>query len=143
MVKSPFGRAIQGIRGSEARMRTLGYNTWLYKYIAFIIGGLFAGVAGLLFAHHNGIISPFHLGVVVSTLAMLICIIGGLGTLWGPVVGSLVIVLVEYFSSIYLPARWPLVLGGSFVLCVALLPKGIAPYLQRSWKRLIYGSAKN
>jgi len=134
VVKSPFGRALQGIRGNETRMRTLGYNVWLYKYLAFIIGGLFAGVAGILFAHHNGIITPFHLGVIVSTLAMLICIIGGLGIIWGPVIGSLVIVFVEYFSSIYVPERWPLILGGVFIIAVMFLRGGIAPQLLKLWK---------
>ncbi|MBA7671539.1 hypothetical protein ES703_79698 [subsurface metagenome] len=141
VVNSPFGHALQGIRESEPRMRVLGYNTWLYKYIAFIFGGLFAGVAGVLFAYHNGIMAPFHLGVTVSTLAMLICIIGGLGTLWGPVIGALVIILVEYFSSIYIPERWPLILGGVFVIAVMFLRGGIAVHLSRLWKKVSYGSA--
>ena len=121
LVHSPFGDALQGIRESEPRMRALGYNTWLYKYIAFIIAGLFAGVAGVLFVHHNSMITPFQLGVTVSTLAMLMCIVGGLGTLWGPVIGALVIVIIEYFSSLYIPERWPLVLGGVFFLTVMFL----------------------
>jgi branched-chain amino acid transport system permease protein len=55
VAKSPFGRALQGIRGDERRMQCLGYNTWLYKYIAFVVGGLFAGIAGVLFSylHHS------------------------------------------------------------------------------------------
>lgn len=142
IVNSPFGLALSGIRESETRMRVLGYNVWLYKYIAFIIGGTFAGVAGILFAHHNGIIAPWHLGVTVSTLAMLICIIGGLGTLWGPIIGALVVILVEYFSSIYIPERWPLVLGGVFVIAVMFLRGGIGPHLLKLWKRVTYGSIK-
>ena len=143
VVNSPFGRALQGIRESEPRMRALGYYTWLYKYIVFIIGGLFAGAAGVLFAYQSGVIGPWHLGVTVSTLAMLICIIGGLGTLWGPVVGALVIILVEYFSSIYVPERWPLILGAVFVIAVMFLRGGIAPHLAKLWKRILYGSIKN
>jgi branched-chain amino acid transport system permease protein len=143
VVKSPFGLSLQGIRESEPRMQAMGYNVWLHKYVAYIISALFAGVAGIVFTYHNTVISPWNLGLEMSALALLICILGGRGTLWGPLIGAVVITLIEYFSSIYLPARWPLVLGGSFVLCVALLPKGIAPYLQGLWKRLIYGSAKN
>lgn len=138
IVNSPFGYALRGIRTSESRMRAMGYNTWLYKYIAFIIGGLFAGTAGVLFAYQSGVIAPWHLGVTVSTLAILMCIIGGLGTLWGPVIGALVIILVEYFSSIYVPERWPLILGVVFVIAVMFLRGGIATYLSRLWKMMIW-----
>ena len=138
VVNSPFGYALKGIRESESRMRALGYNTWLYKYIAFVIGGLFAGAAGVLFAYQSGVIAPWHLGVNVSTLAMLMCIIGGLGTLWGPAIGALVIILVEYFSSIYVPERWPLILGAVFVIAVMFLRGGIAAYLSRLWEKMVW-----
>ena len=142
LVKSPFGHALQGIRENEPRMRAMGYNTWLYKYIAFIIAGLFAGVAGVLFPYYARVMMPYSVGVNTSTLVMLICIIGGLGTLWGPVVGAVVVILIEYFSSIYIPARWPLVLGGVFVITVMFLRGGIAPHLLKLWKKVPYGSAK-
>jgi len=141
-IKSPFGHALQGIREAEPRMRALGYNTWLYKYIAFIVAGAFAGIAGMFFAYHNGYVSPVNLGVLYSGLVMLICIIGGLGTLWGPIIGALVVILVEYFSSIYVPERWPLILGSVFVLSVIFLRGGIAIHLLRLWKRVSYGSTK-
>ncbi len=142
LVNSPFGRALQGIRENEPRMHALGYNTWLYKYIAFIIAGLFAGVAGVLFPYYARIMTPYSVGVTISTLAMLICIIGGLGTLWGPLIGAVVIIVVEYLSSVYVPERWPLILGGLFAITVMFLRGGIAPYLLRLWKRVSYGSAK-
>ena len=143
VVNSPFGYALRGIRENETRMRTLGYNTWLYKYIAFIVSGLFAGVAGILFAYHNGIMTPYQLGVNVSTLAMLICIIGGPGTLWGSVVGSLVTILVEYFSSIFIPERWPLILGGVFVISVMFLRGGIASHLLKLWEKVSHESIES
>lgn len=143
IVHSPFGKGLQGIRESESRMSSLGYNTWLYKYAIFIIGGLFAGVAGVLTTSHDGVIAPFHVGVTVSSLAMLICIIGGSGTLWGPVIGAAVIILVEYFSSLYIPARWPLVLGGMFILTVMFLRGGIALHLLNLWKKVSHGIHKN
>src|SRR5256885_12099943 len=58
LVKSPFGRSLEGIREREVRMRILGYNTWLHKYIAFIIAGAFGGLSGVLWAHANGHVSP-------------------------------------------------------------------------------------
>ncbi len=138
IVNSPFGYTLRGIRESESRMSAMGYNAWLHKYIAFIIGGLFAGAAGVLFAYQSGVIAPWHLGVNVSTLAILMCIIGGLGTLWGPFLGALVIILVEYFSSIYVPERWPLILGAVFVIAVMFLRGGIAAHLSRLWGRMIW-----
>jgi branched-chain amino acid transport system permease protein len=144
VVNSPFGHALRGIRESESRMRALGYNTWLYKYIAFIIAGLFAGVGGVLFTYQSGVIAPQHLGVTVSTLAMLICIIGGIGTLWGPLIGALVIILLEYISSINAPERWPLILGGVFVISVMFLPGGIAFHLKKLWNKMfLNGSFKD
>ncbi len=143
LVNSPFGHALQGIRENETRMRALGYNTWLYKYIAFIIAGFFAGVAGVLFPYYAKVMMPYSVGFTYSALVMLICIIGGLGTLWGPVIGAVVIILLEYFSSLYIPDRWPLVLGGAFAITVMFLRGGIAPHLLKLWRRMFYGSAKS
>jgi len=144
VVKSPFGHALQGIRESETRMRVLGYNTWLYKYIAFIVGGLFAGVAGVLFSYFLGVVGPGQASVTTSTIVLLIVIIGSTRVFWGPVIGAVVVVLLEYFASLYAPARWPLILGGVFVISVMFLRGGIGLNLLRLWARVgyQYGSAK-
>ena len=92
LVHSPLGHALQGIREHEARMECLGYNVLAYKYIAFIISGMFAGVAGVLFGYFNGLIGPMHLGILTSALAMLMVIIGSAGTLYGPIIGAAVII---------------------------------------------------
>jgi branched-chain amino acid transport system permease protein len=73
---------------------------------------------------------------------MLMCIIGGLGTIWGPIIGSFIIIVVEYFSSILIPERWPLVLGGVFVVSVMTLRGGIAQQLLRLKEKLSHGSIK-
>jgi len=136
IVNSSFGHAIVGIRENEPRMQSLGYNTWVYKYAAFIIGGIFAGAAGALFAPFYGAVMPSHLGLITSAMVMLMVVIGSPGTLFGPVIGSLVVLFLEYFSSVYSPERWPLVLGGVFVICVLFLRDGIGLHLARSWRRL-------
>lgn len=133
---SPFGKALQGIRDRESRMRALGYNVWLYKYAAYIIAGMFAGVGGILYAHFNGSIAPSHLGFSTSAVVMLMVILGGTGTLWGPVVGAAVIILLQSFASLLVPARWPLVLGVIFVLGVMGLRGGIGPQLSNTYRRL-------
>lgn len=144
IVNSPFGHALVGIREGEGRMRALGYNTWLYKYIAFILSGAFSGVAGMLFAYYNYMIDPNHLGVGTSFLPMCMAIIGGAGTLLGPVLGSAVIVFVELVASIMTPDRWPLILGGIFVVAIMFAREGIGVYLLKLAERAqyLYGSIK-
>lgn len=138
IVNSPFGYALQGIRDNERRMRNLGYNTWLYKYISFIIGGLFAGIAGVYYAHYSGIIAPLHLGLLTSAAAMLMVSLGGARVFFGPAIGAVVITLLEYFASLYAPARWPLILGCIFVLSVIFLRGGISIYLVKTWNMMKY-----
>ena len=147
IVNSPFGHVLQGIREDEPRMRALGYNTWLYKYIAFIIAGFFAGIGGVLFTHWNMLISPYQLGIIFSTYAILCVIIGGAGTLVGPVIGAAVVIGMEYGASIYSPERWPLILGAIFVIAVMFLRGGIYRHLINLWKKVTlrysYGSTKD
>jgi branched-chain amino acid transport system permease protein len=145
ITNSPFGRALVGIRENEPRMLALGYNTWAHKYVAFIISGIFAGVAGVLYAFYYGAMVPSHLALLTSTSAMLMVIIGGAGTLFGPVLGAVVVVLLERIASIYTPERWPLILGAVFVICVLFVRGGFAVYVARFWRRKVsprYGSTK-
>lgn len=136
LIHSPFGLALQGIRDDEGRLSHLGYNTWLYKIIAFVIAGAFAGTAGVLFGPCNGIIDPSSLGVTTSVIAVLTVIIGGMRIVYGPIIGSAVITTLENLSSIYTPERWPLILGGIFVITVMYLRGGITTHLIRLWKRI-------
>lgn len=131
LVHSPFGHTILGIRESELRMRTLGYNTWLHKYIWFIISGLFAGLAGGLSVYFNGFVSPTSLSVAISADALLMVLLGGAGTLIGPVIGAGSLVLLENIVSAY-TGRWLLVLGIIFVLVRMTTPYGILGLVNRS-----------
>jgi branched-chain amino acid transport system permease protein len=126
---SSFGRSLVGIREHEGRMMSLGFNTWLHKYVAFTISGIFAGLSGVLFACFYGIMVPEHLGLATSASVMLMVAIGSPGTLVGPVIGSVIVVLLEHFASIYAPERWPLVLGGVFVVSVVFVRGGVGIYL--------------
>jgi branched-chain amino acid transport system permease protein len=136
IVKSPFGEALAGIRENEARVRTLGYNTWLYKYIIFVISGFFAGVGGVFFAHFTGIMAPTHLGVITSTLALLMVILGSPRITFGPVLGATVVLILEHVSSIYTPERWPFILGAVFVLAVIFLRGGLSVHLIKAWEKV-------
>lgn len=133
--RSPFGLSLLGIREGETRMRALGYNVWLHKYLAFIIGGAFAGIAGVLFVYLNRFVEPGHLDIMTSFLPMVMVIIGGPGRLWGPVIGAVVIVFVEHYSSIMIPERWPLILGALFIAAILFARKGLATYGWSLWQR--------
>jgi len=136
ITKSPFGCSLQGIRESEIRARALGYNTWLYEYIAFIIGGFFAGVAGVLYIYYNGFISPEGVGIGASGLLWVMLIIGGTGTLWGGLIGSGVILSLQYFVGGFTPERWPLILGVCFVGVIMFYRGGILPQFTQLWKKV-------
>ena len=136
LIHSPFGLALQGIRDDEGRLAHLGYNTWLYKVIAFVIAGAFGGTAGVLFGPCNGIMDPSNLGVTTSVIAVLMVIIGSARIVYGPIVGAAVITIFENLSSVYTPERWPLILGCIFVGTVMFLRGGITIHLSRLWKRI-------
>ena len=130
LTRSPFGRALVGIRESARRMEVLGYDTWRYKYIAFVLAGLFAGLAGNLFVYYNGFVSPAYLSIVFSAAALIMVILGGAGTLLGPVLGSAVIVYLENAVSAY-TQRWLLVLGLVYVAVTLFVPEGLMGLVRR------------
>jgi branched-chain amino acid transport system permease protein len=124
IVRSPFGLTLLGIRESEGRMRALGYNVWLHKYLAFVLSGLFAGFAGVFWAYYNGFVSPVDVQLVTSVEALLMVALGGPGTLGGPVLGAAVIVFLKNFVSIY-TKRWLLILGAVYIGVILFAPRGV------------------
>lgn len=124
LIRSPFGRSLAGIRERELRMKILGYNTWLHKYIAFIIAGGFGGLAGVLWAHTAGIVSPENVVLTTSVDALLMVVLGGAGTLVGGAIGAGIVTgLREYLST--LVPWWQYVLGAVYVLTILYLPSGL------------------
>lgn len=127
-VRSPFGLAIEGIRESETRMRALGYDVTLHLFIAFTVSGFFAGVAGALYAFYNGFVSPATVALGQSVAALLMAIIGGVGTLFGGLVGAIVVIAVQDIVSVYTD-RWSMLLGLMFIGAMIFAPDGILPRL--------------
>ncbi len=125
IVKSPFGYALQGIRDNETKMKVLGYNVWLYKYVAFIVSGFFAAIAGILYVHFNSLIAPSSIDIGANGLPWLYLIIGGAATLWGSITGTTIILVLQYFISSWNPERWPIILGICFVIAVMFARSGI------------------
>jgi len=124
LVKSPFGRSLVGIRENELRMRILGYNTWLHKYLAFIIAGAFGGLAGVLWAHAHGLVSPEDVILATSVDALLMVVLGGSGTLVGGAIGAGIVVFLREYLSTLVP-WWQYVLGGVYVVTILYLPGGL------------------
>lgn len=124
LVRSPFGRSLAGIRERELRMQVLGYNTWLHKYIAFIIAGAFGGLSGVLWAHTNGHVSPETLVLTTSVDALLMVVLGGAGTLIGATLGAVIIFGMREFLSTLVP-WWQYALGAVYVLTILYLPTGL------------------
>ncbi|HEY9531798.1 MAG TPA: branched-chain amino acid ABC transporter permease [Burkholderiales bacterium] len=124
LVRSPFGRSLVGIREREVRMRILGYNTWLHKYLAFVIAGAFGGLAGVLWAHLTGIVSPGDVILTTSVDVLLMVVLGGPGTLVGGAIGAGVVTFLREYLATVVP-WWQYVLGAVYVLTILYLPGGL------------------
>jgi branched-chain amino acid transport system permease protein len=140
LVRSPFGRSLAGIRERELRMQILGYNTWLHKYIAFIIAGGFGGLAGVLWAHTNGHVSPETVVLTTSVDSLLMVVLGGAGTLVGAAIGTAIVFGLREFLSTLVP-WWQYALGGVYVLTILYLPMGLMGV--PSWLRQQFKSQGN
>ena len=138
--RSPFGYSLMGIRENEIRARTMGYDTRLRKIGGFVISGLFAGLAGILYLYFNGGIAPENVGMSASGMATIMVIIGGTGTLWGAFLGSAIVLLLQYYISLLTPNRWPIFLGAIFIASVFFARGGVFPWLVSLWRKVIrYG----
>ena len=133
IIDSPFCKVLVGIRESESRMQTLGFPTRRFKFLCFVISGFFSGVAGILSAYYNAFVSPLDLSLVLSGEGLMMNIIGGVGTLWGPMIGAAIITLLKHLISGY-TMHWPMIVGGIFVLVVMFARGGIAGFLRAKWK---------
>lgn len=128
MLRSPFGKVIVGIRVNEHRMRSIGFDTFRYKLVCFVIAGALAGLAGYLSAVQFGVVNPEMLGWHQSGSVLMMVILGGMGTLTGPILGALsLMVLEEVFQS--LTKHWQLLTGVVIVLVALYFPRGLAGLL--------------
>ncbi|WP_121740943.1 ABC transporter permease [Natronorubrum halophilum] len=135
MLDSPFGSVLKSIRENEQRATFVGYETNVYKRRAFVISGALAGLAGGLFTLNSGYATPSFAYWLHSGEVIVMVILGGMGTLYGPIIGAGVFFGLEEILTDF-TARWRLVLGTIFVLFVIFLPRGLvslpaelAPYV--------------
>ncbi|UTF55383.1 ABC transporter permease [Natronosalvus rutilus] len=125
ILNSPFGAVMKAIRENEQRATFLGYNTTVYKRRAFVISGVVAGLAGGLSALNSGIITPSATEWIKSGEVIVMVVLGGMGTLYGPILGAFVFFGLEAVLMDFIGERWRLVLGTVFVLFVIFLPRGL------------------
>jgi branched-chain amino acid transport system permease protein len=123
-VSSPFGYTLRGIRENESRMKSLGFNTWVHCYVSYVISGVFASVAGVIWAYYNGFVSPTYLDLTASSELFLMVTMGGPGTLVGPALGAAAIVLLKNVISAY-TQRWLLILGTVYIVTILAAPEGL------------------
>ena len=122
--RSSFGLTLRGIRDSESRMVSLGYNVPLYKFGGMLVSGAVAGIAGVLSVWHSEYISPVAAGFPASATAMIMVALGGIGSVLGPLVGAVLVIGFQHVLSSGFE-RWSTLLGILFILSVIFAPQGI------------------
>lgn len=135
LVTSGFGRVLIAVRDDETRLRFSGYQTWAYKATAFTIAAMFAGIGGMLYVPQKGIITPHQIAAGASILVVAWVAVGGRGSLWGAVIGAIVVSLLYEKMTSWKPDYWLFILGGLFILVPLLLPGGLISlpqYLKRA-----------
>ena len=155
IVNSPTGRVLVAIRDNENRVSMIGYNPAIYRSVAFMISGLVAGLAGAFNAVWNLGATPGMASALTTINALIITILGGMGTLIGAILGAGIWQFISQFFFEWFGARWPLVFGILFVLIVLFLPFGIVGTYRvkklgwvNAWKagwktiRALFGSKK-
>jgi branched-chain amino acid transport system permease protein len=133
--RSPFGASLMGARDQPRRMRMLGHNVWLIRLITFVLAGFWASVASILYLYYNLFLSPHAISLQQSAEILLMAILGGAGTLTGPIVGAAIITLIKNVVSTYVE-RWNTLLGVTFVVVILFMPYGLVPGCTQLWRRL-------
>src|SRR5881394_4503126 len=133
IVESPLGKILQAIRENEVRADAVGYNAPRFKLAAFVIGGAFSGAAGVLYAMLFGIVPLEAIGFVFSGNVVFATLIGGSGSLYGPIIGSFVFIWLSESMSV-MWARWPLLLGVAFIIVVLFFRGGVVEAWSRIWR---------
>ena len=130
LLRAPFGRVLRGIHGNEQRTRALGFATSRYKLVAFVIAGTVAGFAGYLDAALYGFVNPAELGWRQSGLLLMMVLLGGRGTLYGPILGAFLLTFLEHYGA-SATDHYNALVGGVVILVVLFLPRGVAGLVER------------
>lgn len=135
ITQSPFGMVLQSIRENEPRTRAIGYSVERYKIVAVMLSGLFAGLAGVLYAIQNKFAAPDFVFFVVSGEVVIFNVMGGMGTLVGPIAGAAFFLLLREGLSRYFTEYYLIPVGIIFTLMVIFMPQGLLGFLRRALNR--------
>ena len=135
ITRSPFGMVLQSIRENETRTRAIGYPVERFKIVAVMLSGLFAGVAGVLYAVQNKFAAPDFVFFLISGETVIFNVMGGVGTLVGPVAGAAFFLVLREGISRYSPEYYLIPVGIIFTLMVIFLPQGLLGFLRRPLNR--------
>jgi branched-chain amino acid transport system permease protein len=130
MLDTPFGSVLRAIRDNPDRVPYLGYNPFWYKLAAYVMAAQIAAFGGLIYPLLRGFVAPHLFGFEISTKAVVVSLVGGIGTLLGPLVGSVIITFLESVVGSY-TERHLFVLGVIFVVFVLFLPDGLLGLARR------------
>ncbi len=136
IVNSKMGRVITATRDAESRVRFVGFKPEHYKVWIFVVSAMLAGVAGALYVPQVGIINPGEFSPLNSIEMVIWVAIGGRCTLYGAIIGAIVVSYAKTRFTAIMPEAWLFALGGLFVLVTLLLPKGIAGLLPNLFDKL-------
>jgi branched-chain amino acid transport system permease protein len=128
IVNSPFGRVLKALKENEDRARSIGYNTAAFKTVAFMISAFFASLAGGLYAVHSNFVPMDTLSINTSADVVIMALLGGIGTLYGPIMGAMLIVFLKNVLSDWI-GNWHLILGAIFIVSVLSVRQGIFPVI--------------
>jgi branched-chain amino acid transport system permease protein len=131
ITQSPFGMVLQSIRENEARTRAIGYPVERYKIVAVMLSGLFAGLSGVLYAIQNQFAAPDFVFFLVSGEVVIYNVIGGIGTLVGPIVGAAFFLLLREAFSRFFTEYYLIPLGMIFIAMVIFMPRGLLGFARR------------
>jgi branched-chain amino acid transport system permease protein len=135
VTRSPFGMVLQSIRENEPRTRAIGYHVERYKTVAVMLSGLFAGLAGVLYAIQNKFAAPDFVFFVISGEVVIFNVMGGIGTLVGPFAGAAFFLLLREGVSRYFTEYYLIPVGLLFVAMIIFLPQGLLGFLRRTLNR--------
>lgn len=134
IVDSPFGRSFQAVRDNPVRSEAVGINVKRMQLTGMVISGAFAGIAGSMFVVIEGSVFPELMFWTLSLEIIIMCLLGGWFTFFGPMLGAAIIVLLRTFVGIY-TEYWTIVLGFVLMLLILFLPQGVLGYFQEKYHR--------